>query len=159
VKIILLVLLAFFFSGFYHLPRTKKFAGRYSYGKDPENGRAGFIDIYPETDSSILFYLDLNRGAPSYNMGQLYGRAKLIGNSGVFFMKNGKNNCRFRLTFSRGVVVLKTVDDSFDCPFGGGVFVDGNYKQFSKKAPKYFIGPTGEDTIYFRKTPPEKYNE
>ena len=47
---------------------TEKNAGIYSYG-DLEKTRIGTIFIYPETDNSILFNIDLNRGAPSYNIG------------------------------------------------------------------------------------------
>jgi hypothetical protein len=48
---------------------TAKYLGIYSYGDDVEKGKTGTVFIYPETDSTILFYIDLNRGAPSYNMG------------------------------------------------------------------------------------------
>src|SRR5258707_15733728 len=64
---------------------TVKYAGTYSYGADIEKGRVGNISISPETDTTILFYVDVNRGAPSYNMGALYGRVKIINGRGTFF--------------------------------------------------------------------------
>ena len=59
------------------LHSTIKYTGTYQLGDDIEKERIGTITIYPETDTTVLFYIDLNRGAPSYNMGQLYGRLKV----------------------------------------------------------------------------------
>ena len=50
-------------------------SGSYSFGISPDSGRTGHLDIYMETDSSIIFCFNLSRGAPSYNMGYLVGRA------------------------------------------------------------------------------------
>src|SRR5689334_3486965 len=82
--------------------RTQKFGGSYSYGKDIEKGRIGWAEIYPETDSTILFYLELNRGAPSYNMGQLYGRLLIKDNAGIYYSIDQHNSigCKLHFTFS-----------------------------------------------------------
>jgi len=158
-KSLFVILFALFFLSLKPPFKTQKFGGSYAYGKDIEKGRVGFIDVFPETDSTILFYLDLNRGAPSYNMGQLYGRIKIVNNSGVFYLANDGKGCKFKLTFSKRLLFIKTIDEQWQCPFGGGVYADGTFKKFSNKVPTCFIGPTGEDTVYFRTTPPEEYNK
>jgi hypothetical protein len=155
----LLMIFVPFLSGHPFL-ETLKYAGFYSYGKDIEKGRVSSIDIYPETDSTILFYLDLNRGAPSYNIGNLYGKVKIINNNGIFYKKTSDNpeGCMFKLTFLKNTLIAKTLEEKHDCPFGYGVYADGTFKKFSSKAPKYFISQEG-DTTYFKKVSPQKYKE
>lgn len=46
--------------------KTAKYAGVYTYGDTTEYG-AGSIIIYPESDTTVLFYFETNRGAPSYH--------------------------------------------------------------------------------------------
>jgi hypothetical protein len=53
---------------------TTKYGGTYSFGDNAEKGPVGHLSVYPESDSSLLFYLDVNKGAPSFNMGMLLGR-------------------------------------------------------------------------------------
>ena len=137
---------------------TSKYAGTYGYGKDVEKGRIGTIFIYPETDSTILFYIDLNRGAPSYNMGSLYGRVKIINSSGTFYTKfdYSDNGCKWTFLFLRSNLTIKTIDEQDNCGFGGAVFADGIFKRISNKMLDYFEDMEGKK-IYFKTTKPEDY--
>jgi hypothetical protein len=139
--------------------QTKKYAGIFSYGSDVENGRVGQITIFPETDSTVLFYFESNRGKPSYNMGSLYGRVKLLQDTGVFFQKidSEVKGCKFGFKFAKGQLTLTTLDNLDDCGFGYGVYVQGKFKQISKKVPLSFTDLEGKE-VYFKKTTPEDYD-
>lgn len=45
--------------------KTAVYAGVYTFGKDTEAPN-GSIIVYPETDTTILFYIELSNGAPAY---------------------------------------------------------------------------------------------
>jgi len=137
---------------------TLKYAGTYSYGSGVENGGVGNISIYPETDSTILFYLDINRGAPSYNMGSLYGQLKIKNDNGTFYSKFDytDNACKLAFQFSKDILNIKTVDGQDGCGFGNAVYADGDFKRETNKIPDYF--ENGEGTkVYFKTTSPEEY--
>jgi len=157
----LLLSLVSIISGFSQA-KTTTYAGIYSYGSSVKNGQVGLARIYPESDSTILFYLDLNRGAPSYNMGELYGRAVINGSKAIFRMNTGNidtavKGCKFSLEFKKDILVIRTVGIHNDCPFGGGVYADGKFSRISKAIPQYFKDAQGRQ-IYFNKTKPERYN-
>ena len=137
---------------------TSKYKGFYSFGTSVEKGKVGTIQVYSETDSTILFCIDLNRGAPSYNMGFLYGRLKIIKDSGMFYFKdtNLENGCKWSFKFSKYILKIKTLENMDDCGFGGGVFADGIYKRISSKTQNYFQDGEGRK-FYFKKTKPEDY--
>ena len=138
------------------LPKSSIFAGKYSYGKDIEKGRVGFVTVYPETDSTILFYLDVNRGAPSYNMGALYGRIKLQGSKGMYssMLDSLEMGCEFTVEFKSDSLIIKTSEKKDDCGLGYGVYADGRFKRKSSSTPEYFIDATG-DKVYFKKRKPD----
>jgi len=137
---------------------TTKYAGIYSYGKDIEKGRIGAILIYPETDSTILFYIELNRGAPSYNMGSLYGQVKLKGDTGVFYTKvdDAEIDCKWTFHFTKNSLRITTVDEDNYCGFGYTVIADGKFKRKSNKSADFFYDLDMKKT-YFRTTKPEDY--
>jgi hypothetical protein len=136
--------------------KTFKYAGTYSYGADIEKGGTGTFLIYPETDSTILFYVYLNRGAPSYNMGSLYGRVIIKEDSGIFYSKFDYSNqgCAWTLKFSTSKLIVKTLEG--DCGFGGAVYADGDFRKVSKKVDDHFEDMEGK-IIYFKSTKPEEY--
>ena len=142
-------------------PLTSKYAGVYGYGRNADKESVGSVIVYPETDSTILFYIDLCRGAPSYNLGIKYGRMKITNDTGSYY--NGSSSyegkgCKWYFEFSEKSLTINSVDGQNECGFGHAVFADGIYKRRSSKLRKSFIDMTG-DTIYFRMTPPEKYSK
>jgi hypothetical protein len=142
------------------LSKTARYAGEYSYGKDIEKGRIGWATIYPESDSTLLFYLQLNRGAPYYNMGQLYGRIKIDNAKGVFYSNRDSVNtgCKFSIEFKHDSLLIKTIDNEGDCGFGFGVYADGKFKRRSKAIPLFFTDLEGKK-VYFKKTKPEDLDD
>ena len=133
---------------------TLRYAGTFSYVNDKSKA-TGTILIYPETDSTALFYLDVNLGAPSYNMGSLYGRVKVIDGQGMHVSPD--QDCQWSIQFSKGKLTIKTIKEFYDCGFGNGVVADGTFEQTSKKTPDHFETPEGKK-YFFKTTTPEKYN-
>ncbi len=138
--------------------KTLQYAGTYSYGKNVEKEPVGTIIVYPESDSTILFYFDVCRGAPSYNLGQLYARMKVIDGFGTFNEKYEweDKGCKWTIQFSKDKVVIKTVDDQDGCGFGHAVYPDGTFAKKSSEKPSFFVD--GHNRKYFFKvTKPESY--
>lgn len=137
---------------------TTKYSGVYSYGANVGKGRIGTISIYPETDSTILFYIDLNGGEPSYNMGSLYGRVKISNDTGIFYSKYdfSDTGCKRRFNFTKNSLKIETLDDQYDCGFGNGVIGDGEYKRKTYTTKDFFEDMSG-NKIYFKTTNPEDY--
>ena len=135
-------------------PETARYAGTYSYFF--EGGRFGSVTVYPETDSTVLFYLDVNRGEPSYNMGMLYGRLVIHDGKGTYSrqFEYADVPCELSFTFTENQLVIESVNENDDCGFGFGVYADGTFGRTSSEAPAFF--QDGEGTaIYFHETPPE----
>ena len=139
---------------------TLKYAGEYGYGKDTNKGPVGRIIVYPETDNIMLFYLDLNNGAPAYNTGAIYGRVKIAGDTGTFTtnysLQHKGNGCNLDLRFSKGKLNIKTVPGKDGCGFGQGVAADGEYKRYKNEVPDSFTDRAGKK-IYFKNAPPDVY--
>jgi hypothetical protein len=145
---------------FDHKPSTCKYAGTYNYGGINRKGAAGSIIIYPETDTTVLFYIDLNKGAPSFNMGSLYGRVIVNGERGTFSTRldNENKGCEWTLNFSKKSLNITTSFGYGDCGFGNAVYADGKFKKRSNKIIQHFENTEGEK-VYFYKTKPEDYYE
>ena len=137
---------------------TAKYAGVYSFGNNPDHGPTGQITVYPESDHTILFFMDISRGAPSYNMGNLYGSVKIKSNKGTYYAKYEFNEkpCSFSLFFSGNKLMIETIKDCYDCGFGGNVIADGVYKKVQNAKFDSFIDMTGKK-YFFNKTKPEDY--
>ena len=132
--------------------QTMKYAGTfYAKGKDSVTGT---ILIYPESDSTVLFYIDINKGAPTYNMGSLYGRLKIIKGHWTYVSKDQR--CQWTIQFSNHKLSIGTVKEFYDCGFGNGVILDGSFEQTSKKVPDHFVNLEGTK-YFFKTTTPEKY--
>ena len=141
-------------------PVTAKYAGFYSFGNNVEKEAVGSVSVYPETDTTILFYVDICRGAPSYNMGSRYDRLKIKNGKGVYYSKQDydKMGCKWEVTINNKVLTIHTLEGCYDCGFGGGVIADHTYNRKDNIIPEYFINGEG-DTIFFSKKPPQEYYE
>lgn len=137
---------------------TSKYAGIYSYGVNAEKERVGSITVFPETDTTVLFYIDLNVGAPSYNMGSLYGRVVIKNDTGTFFTKYDyeDNGCKWKFVFTKDDITIKAIEGQADCGFGHAVFADGVFNTQSNKVVEYFENMEGKK-VYFKETKPEDY--
>ncbi|MBS1745885.1 MAG: hypothetical protein JST21_06925 [Bacteroidetes bacterium] len=126
-------------------------AGTYSFGNNIEKEAVGSVKIYPITNDSVIFFLDVNLGAPSYNSGQLLGKMEIKDSVATYQSKAGDNsmNCALSFHFSDGQVTITTDSSHNDCGFGGNVTADHTFKLIDKTTPEYYINGTG-DTIFFK---------
>lgn len=123
-------------------PSETSVGGTYEFGEDIEKGPIGMVKIHPLGADSILFYIDVNRGAPSYNMGQLAGKIAL--KNGTAEYKN--NDCHVKFSFKDKSL---HVDQQGDCEFGHAVSASGEYKLTDPTIPTYYIKSDG-DTVRFQ---------
>jgi uncharacterized protein (TIGR02145 family) len=119
--------------------------GTYSFG---DEGPSGTALIYPLTDSSALFYIDLSLGAPSYNSGSMSGQMAIKGSIGKYVLKDEDFDCILNFKFSSQKLDITTESGHDNCGFGGNVYADNSYKQLDKPIPEYFIDIQG-DTVFF----------
>ena len=124
-----------------------KLDGVYRYGDSSGEGPNGQVIIFTESDDSLLFYINISRGAPSYNMGTLYSRIAIKDGQGVFFSREfeiGEEACKWSFTFSKNILTIKTIGKNYECGFGGNVWADGIYKKVENFKQDFFIDPHGE---------------
>jgi hypothetical protein len=121
--------------------KTARYAGTYRAAYPLAPGGAADLLIYPETDKSLLFYIYLNRGAPSHNMGEMYGRIEIDGQRGFMHRQLDYTDapCHWELAFGEdGTLSIESRDGQRDCGFGFGVYADHHYKRVSSEVPQSF---------------------
>lgn len=125
-------------------------AGTYSYGPGAEKGRTGSLTIFPQNDSTVLFYVNLNIGPPSYNSGELFDTLKVQQNKAIYNRTSGDvdSDCRWEIDFLGDSIRIRTLNNAYSCGFGGNVRADGIYKVQNHEIPKFVIKNQG-DTLYF----------
>lgn len=128
------------------------YAGLYSYGLGADKGPSGNITVFPKNDSTLLFAIDLSVGPPSYNMGALFDTLKVKDNRAIYAKKmdDGDTGCKWQVDFYGDSLTIKTLDNAYDCGFGGNVFADGTYKVVNHDVPAFYTTLIG-DTVYFDK--------
>lgn len=125
---------------------SRSCAGIYKDIKLEKSGGSATVTVYPESDNSILFYIKIQYGGPSYQSGSLFGRAKI--DNGIAVFSNNEYDCRFNMTFTNNSLIIRTLKDKNDCGFGYGVIADGSYKRVSSRIADYFIDEDGK-RVYF----------
>ena len=128
------------------LSSTSKLGGVYSWNSK-ETEAQGVVYVYPETSSTILFFMYQNAGAPSYNSGQIGGRIEISTGTGVFNDANFPD-CQFKFSFVEDKLIVETVEDKYDCPFGNRVSADGEFKRESSVTPEYY--EIDGEKVYFK---------
>ena len=123
--------------------------GTYKYGSSPMDGPMGLIHIYPLNDSIMLFHLDVTRGKPSYNSGELVGRIKKR-EAGIWYYSKQSAwfNCALRFIFEKDSVVINTDSAACKCGYGYGVRSDGSYKLLNDSTPTIFIDRHGDKITF-----------
>jgi hypothetical protein len=137
---------------------TEKYSGVYSYGEDVEKGPVGQVTVFAETDTTILFFIDICRGAPSYNLGQHYDRLNIENGKGIYFSQDDfdEKGCKWQVIFNGKSLTITTIDDCYECGFGANVIADNEYIRKDLTKPEFFIDGHGHK-IFFSKTSPENY--
>jgi len=137
---------------------AQKLEGTYS-DTYKTNGEAPyhFINIHRMPNGGYLFYLEVCRGAPSYNSGAMYGKLTYNKATGNYeYLPVSADDCKLVLSHKSNKIIIKTI--SGDCPFGYGVYADATYKLRIDHNPSYCFTRTGKK-VYFNKTPPGKFTE
>lgn len=139
--------------------KTRKYAGEYSFGHDVEIESVGYLTVYPDSDSSILFYISLCRGEPSYSLGQGFDQAVVDKNKSSQFLSTaeGELGCILHFYFKSTSVRIETEANpnhegyEYECNFGHGVYADHIYQKTSRKIPVSYMTQDG-DTVEFCKS-------
>jgi len=115
---------------------------------------------YRGSPAEIRFCLYLSKVSPSYNIGVLYGRVRIIDGKGIFFKRHDyvETGCKLSFTFAKNSLEIGTIDPDDYCEFGGGVYADGIFDKTSNDIPGYFED-LGGNKIYFKNITPEDYSE
>ena len=128
-----------------------EYEGVYSYGTTAENGRIGVVYVYPNSENTLLFYLELNRGAPSYNSGAIVGQMNIYspGKANFAMVKeNDRIDCRMNFLFTKDSLYIRTNNNADNCGYGHAVCSEGDFKRIKKKVPDFFIDISGEETWF-----------
>ena len=124
------------------------FGGVYAFGKSSEKP-GGILYLYPTEDSTYLFYLELGRGAPSYNSGAMVGKLIIRGDSTAKYQRlDDTTQCTLSFHFSRKSVDITSTNATNTCGFGFGVTANGIYTRTSSEIPAYFYNRIGEKTYF-----------
>ncbi|GGF04197.1 hypothetical protein SAMN05443634_10274 [Chishuiella changwenlii] len=125
--------------------------GTYSFGTNLEKGAIGKVYVYPITDSTAVFYLDVSEGAPDYMLTTLYGEMLVKDNVGTYDSKKDKqgaeqygdalSNCVMKFEFKQGELTIKPKEKG--CGFGKDASVYSTYKLINETTPKYFENVQG----------------
>lgn len=126
-----------------------KFVGKYSYGTNVNEGPVGSIHLYPNSDSTSYFYLELNQGAPSLRSDVLTGFIKVLNTNRAIYSTQGEGGgCIFELNLKDDKIQITTDPQRSDCFFFVSFSANGIYKCKSSARPEYYIDRHA-DTIYF----------
>ncbi|MDO7874409.1 hypothetical protein Q5H93_06665 [Hymenobacter sp. ASUV-10] len=139
--------------------RTAAYAGEYNWGDTTRTEAGGTLTVYPESDSTVLLYLDISNGPPAFHLGQLYQRATVRQGVGRCAFKGEYDSlgCELQLAFSSQAVVIRTEVGRGECGFGQGVYADETYRRTSAAVPQQFDDGGGRKVV-FKTTSPEQYS-
>jgi hypothetical protein len=145
---------------------TARFAGTYMFGSaihkdadvkdDDYVGPGGTVLLYPESDSTMLFYMEVEKGEPANSIGRLTGKISLKSNKGIFTMNNSQGIpiCKLSFQIEKRFLDIRTVDGLNDCGFGPGVRADNRFFRYSGEIPECYE-VEGKKTC-FEQTPEKK---
>ena len=146
---------------------TARFAGTYMFGSaihkdvdedaDDHVGAGGTVLLYPETDSTMLFFMEVEKGEPANAIGRLAGKIILKSNKGIFTLNNsqGVSVCKLSFQIEKKYLDIRTMEGLGDCGFGPGVKADNRFFRYSGEIPQSYT--IEGKNIYFEK--PEKQPE
>jgi hypothetical protein len=123
---------------------SNAFTGRYSLSGQ-NDVRSGLIQIRPNTNSSFFFYLDINRGPPSYNMGSSFGEATLINpTTAIFKISDTNYKCELHFSIEKNILSIEEMDYSEAyCGWGHAVSSAGKYRRINSNTPFYALFDNG----------------
>ena len=129
---------------------TRQYAGTYTFGDKDSETRSGIVYVYPKTDKTLLFYLFVIKGAPSYNSGSIYGRITIHNEKAIFQKRFGyeEADCVLRFEFKENTLTITEDENYCGCGFGHGVYVRDIFQKTSSEIPQYYTTMENEK-VYF----------
>jgi hypothetical protein len=107
------------------------------------------VIVYPYTKSEVRIYLELNKGAPSYNSGALYISLD-INDEGRGTYINEYDSCELIFMFTEELLEIEgDLIQGSECGFGGNVYATSAYFKINNKSPEEFTTRFGK-TYRFR---------
>jgi len=92
---------------------------------------------------SVRFQLSCLRGPPTYNLGYLTGRLRVIGDSAVYESVQPGLECLLTMKFLGSRVVLRQKVEQGACGFGYGVVATGELRRIADGVPPFDLAPYG----------------
>lgn len=129
------------------------YSGIYTFGNTSADEKApqGEAYFYPYDDSTLLFYVYVNIGAPAYNSGAIDGRITVRNGKATYrtHLDTAENDCVLHFDF-RGdtLTVAQGSYNHCDCGFGNRVFLNDTFVRTTPDIPQYFV-TIANDTVYF----------
>jgi len=122
------------------------YTGSYGYSLQPEgtpaknekaSGPSGSLVLIRLEGNKYRFWLDVDKGWPSYNLGSTNGTITFKNDTASFdnTWDGAKKSCILKFRISKNVVHITSQSASGDCGFGNAVLADGSYTKW-KVQPK-----------------------
>lgn len=111
--------------------------GLYGFG-DLEQ-RSGILSMSEIRPGILFFQLDVNRGAPSYNMGYIEGEFTFSNGVASYETTEYHDLCRLTFELRDAKMIVSQTGQDFECGFGHAVYADGEY--IKKDSEPKDIGP------------------
>lgn len=128
------------------------YGGIYAFGDTLQHERAyGKAYIYPENDSTLIFYVFISNGAPSYNSGSIDGKISVHNGKATFRTRFGdaETECVLYFDFRGDTLTIVQKNDECQCGFGNGVYLEDEFSRITSEIPSYFVTITN-DKVYFK---------
>jgi len=151
-KLLFLILFSVvIFQGGCMLKTKSSYGGFYTLGERGYETPFGEAYIYPENDSTLLFYMFTNKGAPSYDRAEIKGRASIKDGHATFHERfdNETTDCTIYFSFDGDQLVVCQENDECGCGFGQGIYIDGIFERKSSEIPDSYKTLSG-DIGYFK---------
>jgi hypothetical protein len=127
---------------------TSKYLGIYGFDfSNKLEGNQGSLLIYPESDTSVLFHIEVCIGAPSFHLGYTAGRLIVKNDSALYQPAEYESTCKIMFYFKDNEIKLETISGFEECGFAMNVYADATYKLEKKVTPKFYS--YGNRTKYY----------
>ncbi|MFH1005743.1 MAG: hypothetical protein V1781_09690 [Bacteroidota bacterium] len=109
-------------------------------------GYSGQIQVKKTGSDKIVMTFEVNKGAPSYNLGSFVDTISYKENKAIYTDPESDSTCKITFEFDKKGITVKeeTADYNSGCGFGHAVVADGFYKRISNKTPILTEPLTGE---------------
>lgn len=129
------------------VPAQRDLSGAYGYTSPPQaddvpeaekdNGYSGTLILLRMESNTYRFFLDVTTGWPNYHIGELDGTIVFKNDSATYSDadEDPEEPCILKFRVSGQTIHINSMNTSFNCEFGQGVYADGDFP-WLKKQPK-----------------------